>query len=78
VIKATGSWGHLQTIMDAAFARHPGRAAIVAMPDGTPVAQWFDRFGGRVLNQQYVLHWAAPRGIGYAYVRRDHIGRVGG
>jgi enterochelin esterase-like enzyme len=53
-------WGHLQAIMDAAYARHPGRAAIVAMPDGTPVAQWFDGFDGRVLNQQYMLRWVIP------------------
>jgi hypothetical protein len=63
--------GHIQQLMDQAYAKNPRSAAIVVMPDASPMAAWFDTYDGtsvdaqdplgqRLLNETYVLRWVIP------------------
>jgi S-formylglutathione hydrolase FrmB len=70
------SLGHLQAIADRAYADDKRNALIIAMPDGTPDAAWFDAYDARYLNERYMLHHVIPFMDRHYRTIADRTGRV--
>jgi S-formylglutathione hydrolase FrmB len=68
--------GHIQEIADRAYNSDRRNAVIVAMPDGTPDAGWFDAYDARYLNERYVLRYVIPYVDRHFRTIADRRGRV--
>jgi S-formylglutathione hydrolase FrmB len=70
------SLGHVQDIADRAYTDDERNAMIIAMPDGTPDAGWFDAYDARYLNERYVLRYVIPFMDRHFRTITDRRGRV--
>jgi enterochelin esterase-like enzyme len=69
------TFGHIQAMLDAAYAADPRHALITVMPDGTD-AQWYDSYDGSLLNERYVLDYLVPFVDRHFRTVADRRGRV--